>query len=685
MAEQMFLASTTFDADGETVDWEFSFAGVSPDVQSGTTPYIDPSDVRAEEVYLTEEGDEVRLPRVVELRGANVARVSPAVAAGRNLRIFRVTENRFPLVNYKGLQSVSASDLDLANRQAIFIVQEARDSARGAGNIEADSLAAALGAALAAASSAAAASVSAQEAAFSVSQVDPLFPSKLAADSGSTLVGHQSGTVASALATLLSEVQALQQDLAQLSDSFPANKVSFNGFTASLVTEVAAALMQLWRGGKDGLFTTPAELGHRAGLLTYRLKPGGQAELVTSLRRFMPAGAEAQPGQEGALGLKAYYVRPTGSNVAAGTSWGTALASVEIALTKSDVDIVFVASGIYTATNHLGVYSGNRDIAIIAVGGPVTFIDTIAAYTTLSWGTTGRPTVFSAQLPAGSRSTPSGAVSIGVRDRLGIPVVLPYLGNDTAVLANTVGMVLLPSGDSNRMYVRLPDGSQPATGSILPFYTAVMRVQAPGVKFYQKGITYVGGVGGAFSARQGSASTVVFSDDCIFIGQPTGDNYQIQDVGLAIARRCIGAGDVGNDHFNYHANNGLSPHFIEVDCVAERAFAKATSNGSTSHESCVGFRIGCDYRDNSGPGVADVNDARTYNVGVSSNNNGPTSTAGGFTCQADTSTAEGAIMWLHRCSAGGNPGGDLRTRMDGRIRVRDCQVLTADGTNISTF
>jgi len=162
MADQPFLASNSFNGDGTTVVWEFSFEGLDPGAGPTAKPYIDSADVHAE--LITGEGDAqvtVQTPYLFE--SLNSIRVEPAVPLGTVLRIYRETENRFPLVNYQDLQSVGASDLDLANRQAVYIVQEARDAARGAGNVSAETLALAAGSAQAAEDSAAAAQESAEQ------------------------------------------------------------------------------------------------------------------------------------------------------------------------------------------------------------------------------------------------------------------------------------------------------------------------------------------------------------------------------------------------------------------------------------------------------------------------------------------------------------------------------------------
>lgn len=127
-----YLATNVFLADGAKTFWDFEFAGVSPDSGSGTLPYLYPADVKALELYKDTEGNAAAAERLVYIDPALPLRaniVGLPVAAGRQIKIYRSTEIRFPLVDYRDRQTVSEFDLDLANRQAIFVAQETQDAA----------------------------------------------------------------------------------------------------------------------------------------------------------------------------------------------------------------------------------------------------------------------------------------------------------------------------------------------------------------------------------------------------------------------------------------------------------------------------------------------------------------------------------------------------------------------------
>ncbi len=121
-------ATNVFPANGAQTEWDFNFDGVNPDNASGTRPYLYPEDVRVQEQYTDANGARVSVDRERELIAPNRVRVlGDPIANGRQVRIFRETENRFPLVDYRDRQTVTEADLDLQSRQTLFVAVEAFD------------------------------------------------------------------------------------------------------------------------------------------------------------------------------------------------------------------------------------------------------------------------------------------------------------------------------------------------------------------------------------------------------------------------------------------------------------------------------------------------------------------------------------------------------------------------------
>lgn len=133
-----YLATNDFPGDGSTTLRNVNFKGNRPDAESGTVPYLDPANVKAKQITpATETTPEVEVDLTCTYVGPNQFNCTPASPVGTIVRVYRDTQDEYPLVDYQALQNVGEADLDLANKQAVFIVQEARDLATLAG-VDAD-------------------------------------------------------------------------------------------------------------------------------------------------------------------------------------------------------------------------------------------------------------------------------------------------------------------------------------------------------------------------------------------------------------------------------------------------------------------------------------------------------------------------------------------------------------------
>lgn len=172
MAEIKMHSINIFDADGARTTWEFQFDGVMAGSASGTTPYLYPADVRAQELYVNEDLVQIVIERTGSLIQPNQFKIDGApVINGRQVKIYRSTEVRFPLVDYRDRQTVSELDLDMANRQFLFLAQEVADQSRMAKE-SADLAGTAIAAAELAKLAAQAAALSAMAAELSASQAN---------------------------------------------------------------------------------------------------------------------------------------------------------------------------------------------------------------------------------------------------------------------------------------------------------------------------------------------------------------------------------------------------------------------------------------------------------------------------------------------------------------------------------
>lgn len=394
-------------------------------------------------------------------------------------------------------------------------------------------------------------------------------------------------------------------------------------------------------------------LGHFLGSPLYAFQ-GAKADFdIGILDKYRPT-----PGNG-----RTYYVDPErGSDSGSGNSWQNALRTVASALAKSDVDTVMVRGDyIYRVdakgAEGLAVYNGNRDVSIIADGGTAVF-------------TTARKNTWSSAGPGLFESSSTGGRVTKVLDTSRTDVYGEYLDlTEVTTLMEcraTAGTWFYASGR-----VHLNHGSDPGV-EVLLLRSSHQGISAKNVRLYMRGIHFVGGGNGAFSDL-GASGSVIYAEDCKFTHNWQSDGFKIRGAKLSIAINCTAALN-GNDGFNYHKYAETSPQFIEVGCKGFANKAEATGNGSTSHDDCVGIRVNCEYHSNAGPGVADVNDARSYNIACSSWGNGPSGNANGFQASSENSNGGGVKMWLDHCAAQKNSARDVLARQGATIEFRSMRI-----------
>lgn len=128
-------ATQTWEADGVRTQYDIAFAGgylYQSDVVA-FSQLIDPDTGLATDrtphtvTFLTEGTDPSTGWKTAQVE------ITPAVAAGRRVVIYRSTEKKTPLVMYANGSVLTAGNLDLANKQCIFDVAEIMDGLNEAG------------------------------------------------------------------------------------------------------------------------------------------------------------------------------------------------------------------------------------------------------------------------------------------------------------------------------------------------------------------------------------------------------------------------------------------------------------------------------------------------------------------------------------------------------------------------
>lgn len=110
------LSRTLYDTDGTTENWDFSFAD----------GYLDQAHVKARTETSTGLRTEITVTPAM-LIGPHQLRITPALAAGLVLTIYRDTPKNAPLVNFTDESGFSEVALDTNARQAVMVAAETAD------------------------------------------------------------------------------------------------------------------------------------------------------------------------------------------------------------------------------------------------------------------------------------------------------------------------------------------------------------------------------------------------------------------------------------------------------------------------------------------------------------------------------------------------------------------------------
>lgn len=123
-----YLALNSFPGTGAVMQVAISFAGNRPDAASGSLPYFDPANVKAEIIKpATATTNEVVSPTPLVVVNATTFKTTVPVPVGSILRVFRETLIDYPMVDFVDRQTVTENDLDTSSRQVLYAAMEALD------------------------------------------------------------------------------------------------------------------------------------------------------------------------------------------------------------------------------------------------------------------------------------------------------------------------------------------------------------------------------------------------------------------------------------------------------------------------------------------------------------------------------------------------------------------------------
>lgn len=309
-----------------------------------------------------------------------------------------------------------------------------------------------------------------------------------------------------------------------------------------------------------------------------------------------------------------YYVKPGGSDVAAGTSPATAFATLSRAMNRIMNDgvsqtlvgkiVIDTSAGdiIYTGSTQ-GLYGVTcRKSVVIEPTGPgrVICANTVANTAAFTWTVTANPPIYSTTC----NGTPGYVVDLS-RIVAGSPADKPeyeplVLGASATTL--TAGQYFYDSG-STTLYVRTADDRAP-DNKIIP--TAIgtgsfaWGPQLSGQVFWAKGLDFIGGYQTQVDYQyMPDGSGKAYFNECT--SQATGlDAFVMNMIGYGLFSKC-GAYNTTGDGFSAYAGaagNTLNQSWkAELDCRARRngKSGNLANNASTGHDASRTVIVNPDY------------------------------------------------------------------------------------------
>lgn len=353
-----------------------------------------------------------------------------------------------------------------------------------------------------------------------------------------------------------------------------------------------------------------------------------------------------------------YYVATNGSAGNSGLSAASPL-TIAAAFAKTDVGTIIYAPGEYT-----------RDMVSAQTPKSINHLAAAPGVKITGWNAWGSTTW---TLTSGSIYQTTRSATVSVVDLLNRTSWGDYttyekktdLASITgpgqwAIVGSTVYVWALNNLDlsvqANRINIRLGIGAT-QTGLWITGGTS-----------YARGIDFEGQ---SYGTVVGAGRLV--AEDCTF-RYTTGDAINVSG-GAFVGVRCE-VSSTGSDGASY--NNAAE--FIEIDCRMHHnghTGTTYTNNASTAHLNTRGIRVGGDYDVAGGPVVADVNSARTWNLGCrAGDSTAPVAQAQSWRADATGYEGNPAIMWLDECTSdtadnayGTTGGGTIHVHAERRTNV----------------
>lgn len=371
---------------------------------------------------------------------------------------------------------------------------------------------------------------------------------------------------------------------------------------------------------------------------------------------------------------KTYYVKPTGSDIADGLTWATALRSIDVGIAKADADQVLIEEGIYTRSYSWDSTTLARSMSIIGMNaahtgpGMVICTNSVSSADTIVWALTPAQT-FTYQC---TRSSANRILDLSSVSGDGDYLEYTLQASIATVEANAGSYWI----NGTTVYVHTFDDRVPDASIWVTLTTRNGKVNG-NVKIYLENIDFVGGYAGfEFDNTGAGQAPELYLKNCKF-RQAMGNGLEYTGVAFVIAEGCTARKNLA-DGFNGDVLNAVLSKAIFYNCYGRsNGAAGDDDNGNTTHNGCSLVIVGGEYSNNKGPNIISSAALETWLLGVRSYSSAA-SVAG---ARIDFNTGGGSgVMWMDRCNNDGSTSENgIVANVGTTIHKRLCRMTVADG------
>ncbi|OCJ64025.1 hypothetical protein A6U96_09490 [Agrobacterium tumefaciens] len=394
-----------------------------------------------------------------------------------------------------------------------------------------------------------------------------------------------------------------------------------------------------------------------------------------------------------------YYVKPGGSDAAAGTSWATAFATISRAMNRIMFDgvsqslvgriIVDTTAGdiVYMGSAGLQALTCRKSLVIDRLGaGRIKCAAVPGSVTSFAWQPTGTPGIYSAPCSA----TPGYVLDLS-RVVAGSPSYNPQherllIGASASSL--TPGQYFYDAANTT-LYVRTADERVP-DGKIIPTATTSGFAWGPQLAnqvFWAKGLDIIGGYQMEIDYQyMADASAKAYFSECTEQGTAL-DGTVMKMPGYMLLNKCAAYDTTGDGFSSYAGANGntLNESWkAEIDCRARQNgnSSNLANNASTGHDASRTVIINPDYDQSQDRLVHYVYASQCWIIGGKLGRSARPSGATSRTIMVNQGAANRIpCIWLDSVEFVGHSEIDIEASAYGRVGLRDIDMT---GLTITT-